>query len=265
MTQVPGARIGSPGSLGSATGHRLGNRLLDELGAGDRETLAPSLVEVGMTAGELVQAEGRPVPQVLFPLSGVVSLMVELGDDVRGEAATVGREGMLGLSVFLGAPPTERATVLVAGRALALSAADFGRQVRVIDGPLERILRRYAASMFTQLARNAACNRVHSVRQRTARWLLSTADRTDGPSFVLTQDLLAHVLAVRRASVNAAARALVEDGCISYVRGVVTIEDPRRLQDQACSCYQVLARVGAAGSSQAALSDGRLRDGSRSG
>jgi len=131
----------------------------------------------------------------------------------------------------------------VAGNALALPAAEFARQIRIIDGPLEQILRRYAATIFSQLARNAACNRVHSVRERAARWLLLTADRTNDAPFELTQDVLAQVLAVRRASVNEVSRALAEDGCIIYTRGEITVLDRTRLEYNACSCYPVIART----------------------
>ncbi len=222
-----------------------GNALLDELFGSDLDELLSSLHEVDLPVGAVLQEPGKPVDAVLFPVKGVLSLVVELEDDATVEAVTVGREGMLGLSVFLGAPtPTERATVLVAGRALALTVTEFARQVSIPDGPLERALRRHAAAMFTQLARNAACNRVHTVRQRAARWLLMTADRTDGARFALTQDFLAQVLAVRRASVNEVARALAEDGCLTYTRGTIIVLDRAQLENNACSCYKALARHG---------------------
>lgn len=221
-----------------------GNLLLDELDGTDLAALLPLLAGVDLHVGTVLQEAGKAVDCVVFPLRGVVSTVVELEDGAAVESSTIGREGVLGLSVFLGAPaPSERASVLVTGSALVLPAAEFARQVRVLDGPLEQILRRYAAAMFSQVSRNAACNRVHSVRQRAARWLLLTADRMSDDQFGLTQEFLAQVLSVRRASVNEVARALAEDGCLTYARGTITVLDRARLEASACGCYRVIARA----------------------
>ena len=221
-----------------------GNLLLDELDDNDLAELLPLLAGVELNVGTVLQEAGKAVDCVVFPLRGVVSLVVELEDGAAVESSTIGREGVLGLSVFLGAlAPSERASVLVTGSALALPAAAFAQQVRILDGPLEQILRRYAAAMFSQVSRNAACNRVHSVRQRAARWLLLTADRMSDDQFGLTQEFLAQVLAVRRASVNEVARALAEDGCLTYARGTITVLDRPRLEASACGCYRVIART----------------------
>ncbi len=109
-----------------------------------------------------------------------------------------------------------------------------------LDGPLQNVMRRYTHVMFTQLARNAACNSVHPVRQRAARWLLMTADGMDNDTFDLTKEFLAQMLAVRRPTVNEVAQALAQDGSITYTRGVVTILDRDRLRTTACDCYDVL-------------------------
>jgi CRP-like cAMP-binding protein len=118
------------------------------------------------------------------------------------------------------------------------------------------MLRRSAQAVFTQVARNAACNRVHSVRQRAARWLLMTADRMDSPRFELTQHFLAQMLAVRRTSVSEVAQSLSRDGCITYSRGVITIVDRPRLESHACNCYQVIRRA-----TDAVLAAGAQREG----
>jgi len=102
------------------------------------------------------------------------------------------------------------------------------------------MMRHYAQTLFTQLARNAACNRIHTVQQRAARWLLSTSDRMRSPTFVLTQEFLAQMLAVRRASVSGVAGRLADAGCIRYVRGTVTVLDREALLARACDCYRVL-------------------------
>ncbi|MFW3172847.1 Crp/Fnr family transcriptional regulator [Geodermatophilus sp. CPCC 206100] len=205
--------------------------------------LLPDLSEVPLPLGQVLHEPGQAIATVYFPLLGVVSVLADLGDGQVVEAATIGREGMVGISVFLDAStPTERSLVQVAGRALTMSAEDLGEHLADADGALATRLARSAQAMFSQLARNAACNRVHTVHQRAARWLLMTADRMDSPSFDLTQHFLAQMLAVRRTSVNEVARSLAEDGCITYTRGAITVTDRPRLQAQACDCYQAIRR-----------------------
>ncbi len=226
------------------TGAARGNAVLEGLTDDELAVLLPDLEHVPLPLGRVLHEPGRPVDAVYFPLTGVVSIVAELGLDDVVEAATVGREGMAGLSVFLGAvAPTERALVQVAGAALRMPTAGFLHAVAAVDGPLTSRLRRYTQAMFTQLARNAACNRVHPVAQRAARWLLSTADRMGSPTFELTQEFLGHMLAVRRQSVSDAAQALARDGCLTYTRGTVTILDRDRLHGHACDCYDVIRRA----------------------
>jgi CRP-like cAMP-binding protein len=220
------------------------NAVLDGLADDELAVMLGDLEEVPLPLGMVLHEPGRPVDAVYFPLTGVVSVVAELDGDQIVEVATIGREGMAGLTLFLGdALPTERALVQVPGAALRLSAVQFLRAVAAVDGPLTLALRRYTQAMWTQLARNAACNRVHPVQQRAARWLLSTADRMGCPSFELTQEFLGQMLAVRRQSVSDAARALADDGCIAYTRGAVTILDRDRLHGHACDCYNVIRRA----------------------
>jgi CRP-like cAMP-binding protein len=218
-----------------------GNLLLDRLGDADLTELLRDAREVELVLGSTLYVPGLPVPDVHFPLSGVVSLVTDLGEGEVVEAATVGPEGMSGIAVFLGAGvPTERARVQVAGRALTLRADAFARAAAAVDGPLYDTMRRYSQALFTQLARNAGCNRVHLVQQRAARWLLTTADRMHSPTFDITQEFLAQMLAVRRASVGRVARSLAQAGCITYVRGTLTILDRPQLEAYACTCYGVV-------------------------
>ena len=128
------------------------------------------------------------------------------------------------------------------GQALALRVVALREHLAGVDGVLTARLHRSAQALFTQVARNAACNRVHRVRPRAARWLLMTADRMDSPSFELTQHFLAQMLAVRRTSVSDVAQSLAEDGCITYNRGLITITDRPRLQSHACDCYEAIRR-----------------------
>jgi CRP-like cAMP-binding protein len=220
------------------------NALLGGLREDDLAPLLPDLDETPLLLGKTLHEPGEAVGTVYFPLVGVVSVVAELGPDQVVETATIGREGMVGISVFLGAEaPTERSLVQVPGRALAMSTVDFRERMADVDGPLTHRLARYAQAMFTQLSRNAACNRVHSVRQRAARWLLMTADRMDSPSFELTQHFLAQMLAVRRTSVSEVAQSLAQDGCLTYTRGSITITDRQLLQSHACDCYEAIRRA----------------------
>ncbi len=216
------------------------NAVLDGLTDDQLAVLLPDLQEVPLPLGQVLYQPGEPVAAVHFPLTGVVSIVSDL-DGTVVESATVGREGMASLCAFLGATaPTERATVQVPGGALRMPIAAFHHAVAVVDGPLTLRLRRYTQAMFTQLARNAACNRVHPVHPRAARWLLSTGDRMGSATFELTQEFLGQMLAVRRQSVGEVARALADDGCIRYTRGSVTILDRDRLHAHACDCYDVI-------------------------
>ncbi len=217
------------------------NAVLNALTDDQLALLLPDLEQVPLPLGQVLHEPGQPVEAVYFPLVGVVSIVAELDGHEIVEAATVGPEGLAGLSVFLGAAaPTERALVQVEGAALRMPTGQFRRAVEVVDGPLASQLRRYTQAMFTQLARNAACNRVHSVRRRAARSLLDTADRMGSPTFGLKQEFLGQMLAVRRQSVSEAARELADDGCISYTRGSVTLLDRDRLHSHACGCYDAI-------------------------
>lgn len=217
------------------------NRILAALPDPALDRLRDSLEPVDLTLGRVLYQPGQAITHVYFVLIGVVSLLAELDGEQVVEVATVGDEGIVGLPVFLGAgPPTERASVQVAGRALRMTADRLRHAIAIVDGPLQATLQRYTQAMFTQLARNAACNRAHTVRQRCARWMLMTADRMHADAFDLTQEFLAHMLAVRRASVSAVAAALADDGCIRYSRGRISILDHDRLQANACECYLVI-------------------------
>ena len=218
-----------------------GNAVLAGLGDDHLTRLLPCLSEVTLDLGHVLHPAGQPVETVYFPLLGVVSVVADLILEQVVETSTIGREGVVGLSVLLGADsPTERSVVQVAGAALAMDAGDLRTAIADVDGLLNARLRGAAQSMFTQVSRNAACNRVHTVRQRAARWLLMTADRMDAPTFELTQHHLAQVLAVRRTSVSEVAQALADDGALTYTRGSITIVDQERLRASACDCYDVV-------------------------
>jgi CRP-like cAMP-binding protein len=157
------------------------------------------------------------------------------------EIATVGNEGMVGLEIFLGGEHTPAAAFCqVQGRAARI-AADVFRQLARDSSPFTALLLRYTQAVLTQVAQSAACNRVHSIEERCARWLLMTHDRVPGDRFELTQEFLAEMLGTRRPSVSVAASILQRAGFIRYSRGRVEIVDRAGLESAACECYAVIA------------------------
>jgi len=217
------------------------NRLLARLPDRLLEQLLPSaeLTEVPVRA--VVYRPGEPTDPVHFPLSGVASVMT--GDDSGNavEVATVGREGIVGVtSVFgIGALPFE-VMWQIPGSAITV---DVGTVRRLLDAePLFADLSaRYLGALLAQSGQNAGCNRMHAIEQRAAKWLLLCRDRTDADSFPLTQEFFAIMLGVTRPKLSLVQAALQRAGFISYRRGVVQILDRRALEEQACDCYRIIA------------------------
>jgi CRP-like cAMP-binding protein len=217
------------------------NRVLAALPARERDAVAERGEIVEFEVKDVVFREHEPIDRVAFPLTGVFSLLSTSGHEATVEVATVGREGFVGLPVFLQAQLTSahRAVAQVPGRALTMPAPlfmDLGNG----GSALQTILQRYTQALITQIAQNVACNRLHSVEQRCARWLLMTHDRVDGDEFALTQEFLAQMVGVGRSAVNAAAQKLQDPGCIRYSRGRITIRDRTRLAAAACDCYAII-------------------------
>jgi CRP-like cAMP-binding protein len=180
------------------------------------------------------------LPYVLFPLSGIISIVMEMENGAQIEVATVGNEGMVGVPLFLGAETTPgRAFSQVPGQSLRVPADVFKEEVQR-RGKLEHMLQRYTQALFVQTAQSTACNRLHTIEQRGARWLLMTHDRVDGDQFPLTQEFLAQMLGVRRASVSEVAGEFQRAGLIAYARGNIAILDRQGLEDASCECYRVV-------------------------
>jgi len=195
------------------------------------------------SARDVVYEQGERIDRVVFPLTGVFSL-VSMMEDGRGvEVATVGNEGFVGLPVFLQATLTgaHRAFAQVPGEALVLEPAAFLQLVNA-GGPFQTALQRYAQAMITAIAQGSACNRLHKIEQRCARWLLQTHDRVDSDEFALTQEFLAQMMGIRRPRASEAAGVLRESGLIRYARGRMTILDRPGLESASCECYGVIRR-----------------------
>lgn len=216
------------------------NRLLAALPASELADLRPHLEAVQVTTREPLYEPGQVIRSVYFPESMVVSFATTLRDGSTVEVGTAGREGIVGLPVFLGDELSiVRAIAQIPGAALRMDVTTFVRVSRA-PGPLHQLLLHYTQAFLTQVAQTATCNAAHLVEQRCARWLLMTHDRVDGNEFPLTHEFLAFMLGVRRAGVTLAMRALQDAGLVSYTRGRVTITDRAGLERASCECYRTV-------------------------
>ena len=217
------------------------NRLLGALVDEDLDRLLPSLESVPLVDGMPIYEPNKPITHVYFPISGVISLVSEMSAGTV-EVGTIGPEGMTGVPLVLRATtmPT-RAFVQVPGHAYRTRGDDLCAVMR--EAPqVERLLYRYVLALFDQTAQHAACNRLHALEERCARWLLMTHDRVDGDVVPLKQQFLAEMLGVHRPAVTIAAGALQKAGVIRYSRGKVTVLDREALEEAACECYGIITR-----------------------
>ena len=231
-----------PEGIAFAPGEGIGrNRLLAALSAEEIERLMPSLESVPLLTGMPIYEPNVRITDVYFPISGIVSMTSDMREGTV-EVGTVGREGMTGLPLVLRANtmPT-RAFVQVPGHSYRMRDEDLFAAMR--ESPrFERLLMRYALALFDQAAQHAACNRLHALEERCARWLLMTHDRVDGDVLPLKQQFLAEMLGVHRPAVTLAAGALQKAGVIRYTRGKVTVLDRPALERASCECYEIIMR-----------------------
>jgi CRP-like cAMP-binding protein len=181
------------------------------------------------------------IERVVFPRFGVCSLLSIGSERDAVEVATIGNEGFVGLPVFLQSTlmSAHRAIAQIPGDAVVFGAAEF-LDVSNSGGPFQGVLLRYTQALMTQIAQNAACNRLHTVEQRCARWLLMTHDRVEGDAFLLTQEFLGLMLGAGRQAVNEAAQTLQDRETISYSRGRITVIDRAGLEAASCDCYRII-------------------------
>jgi CRP-like cAMP-binding protein len=227
------------------TDHRVpptANRLLGMLSSDEFRDLEADLQRVELQAKAPMIAANEPIVVVDFPLHGVASQLATMQDGTRVEVGPVGREGTTGLPLFLGATSTPIDTLMqVPGEAMRIKAAAFRAAVDRIPS-LRRALQLYAESTVTSMAWWVACNRVHVIEKRLARWLLMTHDRVLGDEFLLTQEFLSQMMGVRRASVSEVANEFQDAGLIRYSRGLLRIVDRPALEERTCECYWVVTR-----------------------
>jgi CRP-like cAMP-binding protein len=216
------------------------NQLLAALPLEEYQRLIPHLENVYLIAGEVLSEPGETMTEVYFPNLAMISLVSIMENGSTTEISLVGREGMVGLPVFLGGySTTSRAIVQMDGTAIKLNAkvlkTEFDR-----GEELQRLLLLYTQALFTQASQNAACNRQHNIEERLARWLLSAQDCIMKDELHLTQEFISHMLGTRRSGVTVAAGTLQKAEMIRYTRGKITILDRAALKATACECYRVI-------------------------
>ena len=218
------------------------NRLLAALPEASLQELLPSLERAPMPLGMVVYESGGAQGYVYFPTSSIVSLLYVLADGASAEIAVTGNEGLVGIALFMGGETTpSRAVVQSAGHGYRLRAAVLKKAFES-GGELQHLLLRYTQALITQMTQTAVCNRHHSVDQQLCRWLLLSLDRLPGNELVMTQELIANMLGVRREGVTEAAGKLQAEGLIRYSRGRITVLDRPQLEARVCECYGVVKK-----------------------
>jgi CRP-like cAMP-binding protein len=217
-----------------------GNRLLDALPGEEFERLRPDLEPVSLGLKDVLIEPDAPIGHVWFPVNSVCSVVATMADGQQVEVGTIGNEGMVGLPVFLGRNSVPLSTFCqVPGEAVKMRSEVLRIEVNPGD-KLHNLLQRFTEATFIFVSQSSACNRLHSVEQRASRWLLHTHDRLGSDEFLLTQEFLAQMLGVRRASVSKVASELQREGLVSYSRGKVTVTDWTGLEGKSCECYAVI-------------------------
>lgn len=218
------------------------NHLLAALPGADFERLQPHLKLIPLQLGAALYESGGEMRHLYFPTDSIVSLLYVMADGASAEIAVVGNEGVVGVSLFMGGETTpSRAVVQSAGHSYQLPGRVLKEEF-TRGGSLQHLLLRYTQALLTQMAQTAVCNRHHSLDQQLCRWLLLSLDRLPANELVMTQELIANMLGVRREGVTEAAGSLQEAGLIQYSRGRITILDRPGLEVRTCECYSVVKR-----------------------
>jgi CRP-like cAMP-binding protein len=218
----------------------ISNRLLAALPSEEYERLLPGLQQVSFSLGEVVYEFGGHLDYVYFPATAIVSLLYTMENGSSAEMGLTGNDGVVGIALFMGGGTMpNRAVVQSAGEAFRMKAKqlqdEFAR-----GGKFQYLLLRYTQALITQISQTAVCNRLHAVDQQLCRWLLLSHDRVKADELIMTQELIADMLGVRREGVTVAAGRLQDDGAISYVRGHIKILNRAKLEEKVCECYRVV-------------------------
>ena len=216
------------------------NALLAAMSGEELSRLADELETVELPLGEVLHEAGGKLSHVYFPVTAVVSLLCLLENGATTEIAVVGKEGVVGIALFMGGGSTpSRAVVQSAGQAFRLCAEHLMTEFSQ-SAQLRQLLLRYTQALITQMAQTGACNRHHSLDQRLCYWLLMSLDRLQGNELIMTQELIANMLGVRREGVTEAAGNLQRAGLIRYQRGHIVVLDRLGIERRACECYRLV-------------------------
>lgn len=218
----------------------LSNHLLAALPVDEFVRLEPHLEPVSLELGEVLYESGDRMTHVYFPTTAIISLLYIMQSGATAEIGIAGNNGLVGIALFMGGETTSnRAIVQSQGNAVRMKAADV-KDAFALGGVFQNVLLRYTQSLMTQISQTAVCNRLHSVAQQLCRWLLINHDQMQTQKLIMTHDLIANMLGVRREGVSIAAEQLQKRGLIKYVRGTITILDREGLESAVCECYQVV-------------------------
>jgi len=218
------------------------NHLLAALPAEEFERLEEHLELVSLPLGQILYEPGQQMSHAYFPVTAIVSLHYVMESGASAESAAVGNEGVVGISLFMGGDTTPSSAVVpIAGEAYRLDSRMLKEEF-TRGGLMQHLLLRYTQALITQMTQTAACNRHHSVEQQLCRWLLLTLDRAPSHELVMTQQLVASMLGVRREGITASAGDLQQAGIIRYRRGHIAVLDRSGLEDRVCECYAVVRK-----------------------
>src|SRR5579871_327342 len=218
------------------------NQLIDALPAADYKRWQRSLEPVDLPLGDVLYEAGGVLKHVYFPTTAIISLLYVMANGASAEIAVVGKEGLVGISIFMGGESTpSRGLVQSAGSGFRIKA-DIIKQEFARSGPVLHLFLRYTQALITQMAQTAVCNRHHSLDQQLCRWLLLSLDRLNGPELVMTQELIANMLGVRREGVTEGALKLQKACLIRYSRGRIRVLDRPGLSARSCECYEVVKK-----------------------
>ena len=217
------------------------NQLLAVLPDDALKRLSPHLEKIELPAGMVLYESGSELRHLYFPLDSIVVLLCQMENGASTETAVIGNDGLVGVSLFMGGTTVSQAVVQSAGCAFRIKAAPMKTELD-LNGAVMHLLLRYIQALITQVAQTAVCNRHHLLEQQLCRWLLLSLDRLPGNELVITQEVIAGMLGVRREGITEAAGTLQKLGLIAYRRGHITVLDRPGVEARVCECYAVVKR-----------------------
>jgi CRP-like cAMP-binding protein len=218
----------------------LQNHLLAALPPDEYNRIKPHLETISMPLGKVLYESGDRMTHVYFPTTAIISLLYIMENGGTAEIGIAGNNGLVGIALFMGGETTTNRAIVQSGGRSVRMRAEAVRTEFAVGGMFQKLLLLYAQALMTQISQTAVCNRLHNIEQQLCRWLLINHDQLQTNELVMTHDLVANMLGVRRESVSLAAAELQNKGVIRYVRGTITILDRAKLEDVACECYQVV-------------------------